>query len=88
MKPTLGNFMRATDKPIIAPDEGLVFDCPMCNEQIRRAKAHTFNPAAIVFEDRVHMFFRAEDGLGEDLGGHTSRLGHAVSSNLIGRDVA
>ena len=87
MEPTLDNFVRVTDKPTIAPDEDLVFDCPMRNEQIHWAKAHTFNPAAIVFEDRVHMFFRAEDGLGADLGGHTSRLGHAVSDDGISFEV-
>lgn len=82
-QPTLADFVRASDSPILSPDDSLVFDCPMAGKPIHWAKAHTFNPAAIAHEGRVHMFFRAEDGLGKGLGDHTSRVGHAVSDDGV-----
>ncbi|MDZ7719477.1 MAG: glycoside hydrolase family 130 protein [Balneolaceae bacterium] len=42
----------------------------------------TFNPAAIVYDDKINVLYRAEDKTGEMvIGGHTSRIGLAVSED-------
>jgi len=42
----------------------------------------TFNPAAVVRDGKVNVLYRAEDKLGEmKIGGHTSRIGRAVSED-------
>ena len=44
----------------------------------------TFNPAAIVRNGKIHVLYRAEEKLGEkEIGGHTSRLGLALSEDGI-----
>lgn len=44
----------------------------------------TFNPAAIVKNDTIHVLYRAEEKLGEkEIGGHTSRIGLATSTDGI-----
>lgn len=69
--------------PIIAPDRSTLFDCPMRGRPIRWQALHTFNPAAVVKDGRVHLLYRAEDDTGAGIGGHTSRLGLAVSEDGI-----
>jgi len=68
--------------PVISPDTSLVFDCPMRKQSVHWAALHTFNPAAVVRDGKVYVLFRAEDSTGEmEIGGHTSRLGLAESSD-------
>ena len=45
--------------------------------------ADVFNPAAIVRNDTVFLFFRAEDNPKAHLGGRTSRIGLAWSTDGI-----
>ena len=43
---------------------------------------HTFNPAAIIRDGKVYLLYRAEDDSGAmEIGGHTSRLGLALSDD-------
>ena len=79
----IGPFARPVNQPIIRPDNRLVFPCPMSGTIVRWAENHVFNPAAIVYDDRVHLFFRAEDGSGDNIGTYTSRIGHATSSDGV-----
>ena len=79
----LGPFARP-DKinPIITPDTNALFDCPMTGNPVRWEALHTFNPAAIVKNGRVYVFYRAEDATGAmQIGGHTSRIGLAESQD-------
>jgi predicted GH43/DUF377 family glycosyl hydrolase len=55
----------------------------MRNQSVRWAQNHTFNPAAIVHQDTIHVLFRAEDGRGDDIGRYTSRIGHAISADGV-----
>lgn len=77
----LGPFLRPEQaRPVLSPDTNLVFDCPMNQHSVQWAALHTFNPAAIVRNDRVCVLFRAEDASGNmNIGGHTSRIGLAES---------
>jgi predicted GH43/DUF377 family glycosyl hydrolase len=79
----LGPFLRP-DKinPIIEPNTNLVFDCPMNNRPVEWAALNTFNPGAVLRDGYVCVLFRSEDASGSmSIGGHTSRIGLAESSD-------
>jgi predicted GH43/DUF377 family glycosyl hydrolase len=80
----VGPFARPADaQPIIQPNRDALFDCPMRQKPVHWETAHTFNPAAIVKDGKVYVFYRAEDDEGRGLGGYTSRLGLASSDDGI-----
>jgi predicted GH43/DUF377 family glycosyl hydrolase len=81
----LGPFIRPeNENPVITPKPDSVFDCPMREQPINWEKLHTFNPAAIVKDGKIHVIYRAEDDTGKmKVGGHTSRLGLASSEEGI-----
>jgi len=57
--------------PVITPNPAVVWEAYA-----------TFNPAAVVKDGRVFLLYRAEDASGtQQIGGHTSRLGLAESSD-------
>ena len=74
----LGPFVR-DPAPILGPDPGPVFRCPVRGAEVRWQEKGVFNPAAVVREGRVHLLFRAEDAVGRSAG--TSRIGFAVSED-------
>ena len=78
-----GPFERAENQqPIITPTDVTTFDCPMWGETVYWETMATFNPAAIVKDGKIHVIYRAEEKLGDTgIGGHTSRLGLAVSTD-------
>lgn len=79
----LGPFQRFKDpKPIIQSDSITEFKDPMTGKVIKWQSMATFNPAAIVKDNKIIVLYRAEEKLGEkEIGGHTSRIGMAVSTN-------
>lgn len=79
----MGPFERFEDaKPIIQKDSMTKFKDPMTGKDIRWESMATFNPAAIVKDNKIHVLYRAEEKLGEkEIGGHTSRIGLAISSD-------
>lgn len=81
----LGPFIHsATDSPVISPNAASVFQDAIRNAPVHWEALHTFNPAAVVRGDKVYVLYRAEDDSGEMLiGGHTSRLGLAVSTDGV-----
>lgn len=80
----IGPFIRVDDaNPIIKPDGSSVFFCPIQKKLVQWECDHTFNPAAVVREGKVYLFYRAEDNYGQGIGHHTSRLGIAESSDGI-----
>lgn len=78
----LGPFRRV-DKvnPILFPSSDSTFYCPIQQKEVPWECAHAFNPAAVVRNDKVYIFYRAEDNFGTGIGYHTSRLGLAESSD-------
>src|SRR5439155_5200970 len=71
------------DKPIIEPSPNS-FLCPVRKHRVAWEKLHTFNPAAVVRDDKVFLFYRAEDETGDaHRGSHTSRIGLAESVDGI-----
>ena len=81
----LGAFERLPNaQPIIQKDSLSRFKDPMTGEVVAWESMATFNPAAIVKDDTIHILYRAEEKLGEkEIGGHTSRIGLAVSADGI-----
>ena len=79
----LGHFRRPDGAtPVIAPRQESVFFCPMRQAQVHWEALHTFNPAAVVRNGKVYVLYRAEDDTGRmEIGGHTSRLGLAESTD-------
>lgn len=81
----MGPFERFKDpKPIIQSDSITEFKDPMTGKMIKWQSMATFNPAAIVKDNKIIVLYRAEEKLGEkEIGGHTSRIGLAVSEDGI-----
>ena len=78
----IGPFNREDAiNPLFRPHTTKHFLCPMQGTAVVWEKAHVFNPAAIVKDGRVCLIYRAEDGSGHGLSGHTSRLSLAVSAD-------
>lgn len=81
----LGPFIRPENgNPVIGPDPAAVFADPMSGKSVHWERLHTFNPAAAVHDGRVYLLYRTEDNTGQmRIGGHTSRLGLAISDDGI-----
>jgi predicted GH43/DUF377 family glycosyl hydrolase len=81
----IGPFKRPAEvNPIIAPNKDSSFIDPILKAPAHWEALHTFNPAAIVRDGKVYVLYRAEDDSGAmEIGGHTSRLGLAVSEDGV-----
>lgn len=80
----IGPFLRPTDAPVITPNPASVFHDPLRPAPVHWESLHTFNPAAVVRDNKVYVLYRAEDDTGEmKIGLHTSRLGLATSTDGI-----
>jgi predicted GH43/DUF377 family glycosyl hydrolase len=79
-----GPFVRpARVNPLISPDTTTRFYDPMRKKQMDWESNDTFNPAATIKNGKIYILYRAEDKSGTGIGGRTSRLGLAESSNGI-----
>jgi len=80
---TFGPFTRpANANPIITPRSKSVFYCPIRKQNVNWESYATFNPAAVIKNNRIIVFYRAEGSFGTaEIGGQTSRLGWAESKN-------
>ena len=76
-------FTKPPQNPIMQADPEFTFYCPVTDSLVQWQKADVFNPGAIVRNDTVFMLFRAEDNPDAILGGRTSRIGLAYSTNGI-----
>ena len=65
--------------PVLTPDPGTTFLCPIRQEEVQWEEKDVFNPAAVVKDGRIQMIYRAEDVVGKHMG--TSRLGLAISND-------
>ncbi len=82
-EPWLLGFEKPAANPILQADSTAVFNCPIENREVQWQKADVFNPGAIVRNDTVFLLFRAEDNPEAILGGRTSRIGLAYSTDGI-----
>lgn len=80
----LGPFERVDEaNPILQPCKESIFHCPLQNKDICWEGEHTFNPGAVVHDNKVYLFYRAEDNYGVGCGQHTSRIGLAISNDGV-----
>jgi predicted GH43/DUF377 family glycosyl hydrolase len=81
----LGPFVRPPDAtPIIAPLKDVLFQDALPSASVHWESLHTFNPGAVVRDGKIYVLYRAEDDTGKmKIGGHTSRIGLAVSEDGI-----
>jgi predicted GH43/DUF377 family glycosyl hydrolase len=80
----IGPWTRASQTPVISPRPESTFVDPVSGKAVHWEALHTFNPAAIVSNGKIVVFYRAEDDSGKmEIGGHTSRLGMAVSTDGV-----
>ncbi|ADW70595.1 glycoside hydrolase family 130 protein [Granulicella tundricola] len=78
----IGPFTRPIGNPVLSPIPASTFTDPILKTPTHWEALHTFNPAAIVRAGKVYVLYRAEDDSGSmSIGGHTSRLGLAVSDD-------
>ncbi|HWZ01486.1 MAG TPA: hypothetical protein VNX17_10415, partial [Edaphobacter sp.] len=78
----VGPFTRPTNAPVITPSKASLFTDPIAKAPIHWESLHTFNPAAIVRDNKIYVLYRAEDDTGKmQIGEHTSRLGLATSTD-------
>lgn len=79
----LGPFTKpAGVNPLITPKAASEFRSPMNDSVVHWEEYSTFNPAAVVRNGKIYVLYRAEDAGGQaTIGGHTSRLGLAESSD-------
>ncbi len=75
------DFEKPANNPVMTADSTAVFYCPVTKKDVLWQKADVFNPGAIVRNDTVFMLFRAEDNPKAILGGRTSRIGLAYSTD-------
>jgi predicted GH43/DUF377 family glycosyl hydrolase len=79
----LGTFTKTKENPIVRADSTLTFFDPIKKDSVHWQRADVFNPAAIVKDGKVYLFMRCEDNPKAHLGGRTSRIGLAVSTDGI-----
>ena len=79
----LTGFEKPAQNPVLEADSSFVFLDPISNQQVRWQLADVFNPAAVVRNDTLYVLFRAEDNPEAILGGRTSRIGLAASTDGI-----
>jgi len=79
-----GGFERpAGVNPLIVPNPAASFHCPMRGEEVKWELADTFNPAAVLKDGKICILYRAEDNPDAGIGGRTSRIGLAESSDGV-----
>ncbi len=70
------NFTKIDSiNPILKPTTSLQFECPITKEERNWEERNVLNPSAIVKDDQVYLFYRAQDSMG------TSRIGLAISDD-------
>ncbi len=75
---TLQPIVKIDDRnPILGPDAKSDFNCPIRNKNVHWEEKDVFNPAAVVKDNEVWLFYRAQDRVGQPSG--TSRIGLAKS---------
>ena len=82
-EPWLLGFEKPEFNPILTSDSTAVYIDPLSRDSVSWQKADVFNPGAIVRNDTVFLLFRAEDDPDAILGGRTSRIGLAYSTDGI-----
>lgn len=66
-----------TSNPILIPDNGYTFTCPIEQRKVQWQEKNVLNPTALVKDGKVYLIYRAQDSA------MTSRLGLAISEDGV-----
>jgi predicted GH43/DUF377 family glycosyl hydrolase len=78
----LGPFIRDDSvDPLFSPNPHVFFQDPIQNTLVPWQATATFNPASVVYANKLDVLFRAEDDSGNAIGEKTSRIGIAESGD-------
>ncbi len=74
----VGPFVKADSiNPILLPDSGQVFTCPVSGLPVHWESRNVLNPTAVIKDGKVYLLYRAQDSA------MTSRIGLAVSEDGV-----
>ncbi len=76
-------FSKPEANPVLGPDSTFVFTDPVSGAEVKWQKADVFNPGAIEWNGKIYLLLRCEDNPSAYLGGRTSRIGLAYSTDGI-----
>lgn len=76
----LGPFAKHP-RPVLSPDAASRFTCPVLGKEVRWEAQNVYNPAAVVREGKVYLFYRADDRNPALPWGRTCRIGMAWSED-------
>ena len=78
----MGPFVKRKE-PVLRPTPGSRFKCPIRGKEVKWEEQNVYNPAVVVRDGKVYMFYRGDD-LSPDLKwGRTCRIGLAVSEDGV-----
>lgn len=78
----LGPFKK-TPRPVLSPKADSTFTCPVLGKEVRWETQNVYNPAAVVRDAKVYLFYRADDRNPELKWGRTCRIGMAWSEDGV-----
>jgi beta-1,2-mannosidase len=74
---------KPEQNPVLKADSSFTFTDPVKKTKVKWQRADVFNPAAIVKDNKIYLLYRSEDNPAAILGGRTSRIGLASSTDGI-----
>ena len=77
---TMEPFVK-NPKPVLLPDPEFKFQCPIMGKVIQWEEQNVYNPAAVVRDGKVYLFYRADDRNPAIGWGRTCRIGMAWSED-------
>ncbi|MCU0960792.1 MAG: serine hydrolase [Pirellulaceae bacterium] len=78
----MGPFVKHP-QPVLLPRAESTFDCPVLGKEVRWEEQNVYNPAAVVRDGKVYLFYRADDRNPSLAWGRTCRIGMAWSEDGI-----
>lgn len=78
----LGPFVKH-GQPLLSPTGASRFHCPVRGREVRWEEQNVYNPAAVVRDGKVYLFYRADDNSPDLQWGRTCRIGMAHSDDGI-----
>lgn len=78
----MGPFVKQRS-PILSPRRDSRFRCPILGKEVRWEEQNVYNPAAVVRDGKVYLFYRADDKNPALRWGRTCRIGMAWSEDGI-----
>ncbi len=77
---SMGPFVKRP-QPVLSPTPESKFQCPVLGKEVRWEEQNVYNPAAVVRDGKVYLFYRADDKNPALEWGRTCRIGMAWSEN-------